>query len=543
VGNRAAGAIQRQADFVDAEIAGQVLQHRPALAMPARRRVVDLGAGKRARDDEFALGRGIAIGKIVQVPLERDGGGLHLARRQAGGQPFARVGVDLQRQVAVDGGHGAADHGAAHVGAPRRRLAFALPLALQPQVDVVVGQVQLGDVHVPVLGVRPLDAGIQRQVAHRQRGLFEHARQGRGQLLGLCADRHVRGARTARQRHVFKLDEIAGQALNARLDVAGLHGGAFRPRRPARAAHRSVRGQLRELAAFQLQPGARADAAGRLGKFEPRCPGQRFRIVHLGIELPAPVAGIRRVHREQGAVEFPAQFEVARQRIAGRGPEDEAMRQAAVARQEVHPGKRQFGRLAPFVLPADCGAADPQLPLRGQPAQGGMVQVRPMAVGIQVDVLAGHPQMVGGIAPQRDLGPFDLQPHQRGRQGQDAAPAQHRGDGRQGQHGVHLVVVDLDGRKIEPGIQALPVRVDGADGDPGAQRPAGVGLDLGTPLVYPGKHPITHAQHPGGRDAVNSQSRPEQATEGFSCHRATPGRTAPLGGGGPGSRARRRGLF
>ncbi|MDT4852692.1 hypothetical protein FQZ97_869330 [compost metagenome] len=158
--HRAARAVQRQADLVDAETAGQVLQHRPALAVPPRRRVVDLGAGIRARNDELALRGGIGVGEIVQVALERDGGGLHLAGRQAGCQPFARIRVDLQRQVAVDRGHGAADHRAAHVDAARRRLAFALPLALQAHVDVVVGQVQLGDVHEPVFRIRPLDAGV-----------------------------------------------------------------------------------------------------------------------------------------------------------------------------------------------------------------------------------------------------------------------------------------------------------------------------------------------------------------------------------------------
>ncbi|MCY1514938.1 hypothetical protein D9M68_495060 [compost metagenome] len=219
------------------------------------------------------------------------------------------------------------------------------------------------------------------------------------------------------------------------------------------------------------------------------------------------------------------------------------MRQAAVARQEIHPRERQRGRLAQVVLPADGGAADPQLPLRGQPAQGGMVQVGAMLAGIQVDVLARHPQMVRSIAPQRNLGPFDLQPHQLGGQRQDAAPAHHGGDGRQGQHRVDLVVVDLHGRQVQPGIQPLPVRLNGADRNPRAQRLAGVGFDLGPPLVYSWKNPIAHAQHADGRDAINGQHHPEQAADRFSCRRASPGRTAPIGGDRPALRVRCGGLF
>ncbi|MNV57927.1 hypothetical protein D3C71_1502800 [compost metagenome] len=136
-----------------------------------------------------------------------------------------------------------------------------------------------------------------------------------------------------------------------------------------------------------------------------------------------------------------------------------------------------------------------------------------MVAGVQVDVLPGYPKMVGGIAPQRQFGFFHPQAHQRGRQRQDAAPRQHGRHGRQGQHRRRLVVEHLHGGKIKLGIQPLPVGLDAADGDPGAQRLAGVGLDLRTPLVHPGQHPVTHAQEPDGHHAINCQRDPKQEAE------------------------------
>lgn len=515
MGHRPARAVEHQPDLVDAEVARQVLQHRPALAVRAGRRVIDLGAGIGAGDDELAGRAGGAEGEFVQVALERDGGRLHLPGRQAGRQPFARVRIDLQRQVAVDRAHGAAHQRAAHVDAARGALAFLAPLALQADVEVVVDDPQLAHVDEPVAGIDALDAGIQRDLAGAQLGLFEDAGQGHAQLLDAATDRQVRRASAARQRHLLALDEIAGRALDAELGVAAAHRRGVRRRRPIDAARGHVGGQPGEGAMIQLQPGAGADAPLDGRRRHPGRPGHRLGVIQRGIDLPAPVGRAGGVGAEQAAVEFAAQVHLARQRRIGIGAQHETVRQAAVAHQEIDIAQDQFGRLAQFVLPADAGAMDEQFTLRGQPAQRRMIQVRAMIAGIQVDALPRHPQAVVGIAAQGQFGLFQAQPHQLGRQRQQAAPGQHRRHRRQRQHRRGLVVVDLDRGKIQAGIEALPVRLDGADRDASAQRLTGVGFDLGTPLVHARQDPIADAQEPNGHDAVHGQHRPEQAAEHF----------------------------
>lgn len=266
---------------------------------------------------------------------------------------------------------------------------------------------------------------------------------------------------------------------------------------------------------IELQPGAGADASlDRRGR-QPGRPGQGFGVIQRGVELPAPVGRAGGIGREQAAIEFSAQVHFARQHRIAVGAQHEAMRQAAIAHQQIDVVQHQIRRLAQFVLPADPGATDLHLALPGQPAQRRMIQVRLVIAGIQVDALPRHPQAVGGVAAQGEVRLLHPQAQQRGRQGEQAAPGQHRRHRRQAQDRLRHVVIDLHRAEFELGVQALPIRPDGPDRDACAQRLAGVGFDLRAPLVHARQDPIAHAQEPDGHDAVHGQRHPEQAAEHF----------------------------
>ena len=129
--------------------------------------------------------------EIVQVAFQRDRRRAHFARRQAGGQPFARVGIDREWQVAVDGRHGATDHHAAQVGAAGGGLALGAPLALQARVQVLVADPQLGDVDEPVARIRALDLRVHVQLAHLDGRLLEDVGQRELEPFGAALERGV----------------------------------------------------------------------------------------------------------------------------------------------------------------------------------------------------------------------------------------------------------------------------------------------------------------------------------------------------------------
>ena len=416
----------------------------------------------------------------------------------------------------MDGRHGATDHHAAQVGAAGGGLALGAPLALQARVQVLVADPQLGDVDEPVARIRALDLRVHVQLAHLDGRLLEDVGQRELEPFGAALERGVGRARAAGQGQAVGLDEITRQPLHAELRVLAAQR-PFGTRRPGQAAHGQVGGQLGELAVVQLQPGAAAQAAGHGQRRQPGRPGQRLQIVGLQIELSAPVGGVARVAREQAAIELGPQVQLPRQRLAGRGAQRESVRQPAVARQEFHVAQRQFRRLAQLVLPADDGAMDQQFTLRGQPAQRGMLQPgRGAALVVQVDRHAGDPEAVLRVAAQVQFGLVEPQLQQPRRQGQDAAPGQHRGYLGQGQHGIGRAVMDLDRSQIQPGIEPLPIGLDRADRNLCAQRLAGVGFYLRPPLVDAGQDPIAQAQQPDGGDAITASAPQYRPRSTFS---------------------------
>ncbi|MNV30526.1 hypothetical protein D3C71_1217990 [compost metagenome] len=376
------------------------------------RGVVDLGARIVAGNDEFTgrIRRGIR--EIIQVALERDSGRTHCARRQPHRQPFARIRIHLKRQITMDGRHRAAHHRAAHVDATRRGLALRLPLALQAHVQVIVHNMRLRNVYKPMIRVRPLDLRIQGQFTRGQGWFLEHARQRYTQVLHRPLDRQVGSARAARQRHPSYLNKVTRQTLHAKLRRRTLHRRAVLGRRPVHASHGNISRQHGELAAIQLQPRPAGHPSRNHRRLDPRRPGLGLDIVQFRIELAAPVCGVGGIGGEQAAVEFPAQFHIASQRLAGRGPQHKAVRQAAVAHQKINTGQRQRGGTAQVVLPDDRCVFNQQFALPHQPSQGRVIKIGLMVAGIQVDILPRHPQVVRGIAPQGQLGLFDPQTHQ-----------------------------------------------------------------------------------------------------------------------------------
>ncbi|MNT09667.1 hypothetical protein D3C72_1444570 [compost metagenome] len=250
---------------------------------------------------------------------------------------------------------------------------------------------QLGNVHEPVLGIRPLDLGIQFYVARLERGGFEYAGQGHAQLMQGALHRQVGCSLAARHRQAVDLQEVAGHRGNAELRRAAVHRRTLRGGRPSHAAHRDVACQLRELAAFELPPGPAGDAPGNRGHLDPWQPRQRLQVIDLRIDLPAPVRGVLRIRGEKTAVELSAQFYLVGKRRAGRSPQHEPVGQAAIARQEIDVVQLQLGRLAQFVLPAQGRVAHLQFALRRQPAQPRMIQVGFVIAGVQVYFLSGNP--------------------------------------------------------------------------------------------------------------------------------------------------------
>ena len=172
---------------------------------------------------------------------------------------------------------------------------------------------------------------------------------------------------------------------------------------------------------------------------------------------------------------------------------------------------------------------DQQFTLRGQPAQRGMLQPgRGAALVVQVDRHAGDPEAVLRVAAQVQFGLVEPQLQQPRRQGQDAAPGQHRGYLGQGQHGIGRAVMDLDRSQIQPGIEPLPIGLDRADRNLCAQRLAGVGFYLRPPLVDAGQDPIAQAQQPDGGDAITASAPQYRPRSTFRNRHGSVGRSKGL---------------
>ncbi|MNI52485.1 hypothetical protein D3C73_1072750 [compost metagenome] len=214
-----------------------------------------------------------------------------------------------------------------------------------------------------MLGVGSFYLRIHGQFARGQGRFLEHTRQRHTQLLHRPLDRQVGGARATRQRHAVYLNKVARQPLHAKLRRRALYRRPILGRRPVHAPHGNISRQHGELAAIHLQPSPAGDPSRNHRRRDPRRPGLRFGVVQFRIKLAAPVCGVGGIGGEQAAIEFPAQFDFASKRLAGRCPQHKAVRQAAIAHQEINAGQWQRGSAAQIVLPDDRCIVDQQFTL------------------------------------------------------------------------------------------------------------------------------------------------------------------------------------
>ena len=260
---------------------------------------------------------------------------------------------------------------------------------------------------------------------------------------------------------------------------------AFGTRRPGQAAHGQVGGQLGELAVVQLQPGAAAQAAGHGQRRQPGRPGQRLQIVGLQIELSAPVGGVARVAREQAAIELGPQVQLPRQRLPAEARsanrcDSRPLRARNSTSRSVSSGAWRNSSCqrmtAPWISNSRCEVS--QRSAGCSSGRGPPWSFRSIAMPATQRRSCARRRFSSLVEPQLQ------QPR---RQGQDAAPGQHRGYLGQGQHGIGRAVMDLDRSQIQPGIEPLPIGLDRADRNLCAQRLAGVGFYLRPPLVDAGR--------------------------------------------------------
>ena len=177
------------------------------------------------------------------------------ARRQAGGQPFARVGIDRERQRWMAGM-------APRIITPRRsrcrrrscpRRAILAGARPGPRCGPAARRCRRTSRAHPGLDLR-----VHVQLAHLDGRLLEDVGQRELEPFGAALERGVGRAGGARLSVWMK---SPGSPARGTARTAAQRR-PLRARRPGQSAHGQVGGQLGELAVVQLQPGAAAQAAG-----------------------------------------------------------------------------------------------------------------------------------------------------------------------------------------------------------------------------------------------------------------------------------------